>query len=137
MVAHINTRMMIFGDCVQTVRRRCRQFRNKCFGYNFSHVNSGSADCTAFRAACRKSTVVIAEAVVPVPRVDVQDVDKEGSSSHGGDRCNCGIDHKIAISGALLNKVCTTTSLRSRSRMSKVVVEVVQLIPRADVPVVL
>ena len=30
---------MIFGGCVQTVRRRCRQFRNKCFGYNFSHVN--------------------------------------------------------------------------------------------------
>ena len=42
-----------------------------------------------------------------------------------------------AINGALLNKVCTPKSLRSRSRMSKVVVEVVQIIPRADVPVVL
>ena len=29
----------IFGDCVQTVRRRSRQFRNNFFGYNFSHVN--------------------------------------------------------------------------------------------------
>ena len=27
LIAHINARMMIFGDCVQTVRRRCRQFR--------------------------------------------------------------------------------------------------------------
>ena len=36
LIAHINARMMIFGGCVQTV---CRQFRNKCFGYNFSHVN--------------------------------------------------------------------------------------------------
>ena len=47
------------------------------------------------------------------------------------------IDHKSAINGALLNKLCTTKSLRSRSRMSKVVVEAVQIIPRADVPVVL
>ena len=39
MIAHINARMMIFGDCVQTTRRRCRQFRNKCFGYKISHVN--------------------------------------------------------------------------------------------------
>ena len=38
-VAHMTTRMMIFGDCVQTLRRRCRQFRNKCFGCNFSHIN--------------------------------------------------------------------------------------------------
>ena len=37
----------------------------------------GSADCAAFRAACRKFTVVIAEAVVLVPRVDVQYVDKK------------------------------------------------------------
>ena len=41
---------------------------------------------SAFRAACRKPIVVIAEAVVQVPRVDVQYVDKECSSSHGGDR---------------------------------------------------
>ena len=67
LIAHINAR--IFGGCVQTVRRRCRKFRNKCFGYNNSH-----------------STVVIAEAVVQVPRVDVQCVDRECSSSHGGDR---------------------------------------------------
>ena len=45
-----------------------------------------SAVCTAVRAACRKSTVVIAEAVVHVHRVVVWYVDEECSSSHGGDR---------------------------------------------------
>ena len=58
---------------------------------------------------------MIAEAVVQVPRVDVQYVDKECSSSHGGDRCNCGIDHKSAINGALVIKLCTTKPFRSRS----------------------
>ena len=49
--------------------------------------------------------------------VDVQYVDKECSSSHGGDRFKCGIDHKSAINGALLNKLCATKSLRSRSKL--------------------
>ena len=31
------TKPMIFSDCVQTMRRRCR-FQDKCPGYNFSHV---------------------------------------------------------------------------------------------------
>ena len=39
----------------------------------------------AFRAVCRKSSVLIAEVVVQVLRVDVQYVDEECSSSHGGD----------------------------------------------------
>ena len=60
---------------------------------------------------------MIAEAVVQVPRVDVQCVDKECSSSHGGDRWNCGIDHKSAINGALLINLCTTNSFRSRNGM--------------------
>ena len=34
---------------------------------------------TQFRAACRSSTVLIAEAVVQVPRVDKQDVDEFGT----------------------------------------------------------
>ena len=34
---------------------------------------------------------------------------------HGGDRCNCGIDYESAINGALVNKLCTTKPLRSRS----------------------
>ena len=55
-------------------------------GLRWLRPDGESADCTAFRAACRKSTVLIADAVVQVPRVDVQHVDKECSASHGGDR---------------------------------------------------
>ena len=75
LVAHINARMRIFGDCVQTMRRRCRQFRNKCFGYNFSHVNR-SWKCALYCISSSLSKTVIAEAVVQVSRVDVQYVDK-------------------------------------------------------------
>ena len=39
-----------------------------------------------FEQLGQKSTVVIAEAVVQVHRVDVLYVDEECSSSHGGDR---------------------------------------------------
>ena len=46
------------------------------------------------------------------------------------------VDHKSAINGAPLKKLCTTKLLRSRSGLWKVVVEVVQIITRADVPVV-
>ena len=89
LVAHINARMMIFGVCVQTVRRRCRQFRNKCFGYNFSPREQIAEvpDCTHFEQLIENAQLWLREAVVQVPRVDVHYVDKERSSSHGGDRC--------------------------------------------------
>ena len=43
----------------------------------------------------------------------------------------CDRSHKSAINGALLNKLCVTKSLRSRSRLWKVVVGVVQIIPKS------
>ena len=55
---------------------------------------------------------MIAEAVVQVHRVtkNVSQVTEETGEI-------VGIGHKSPINGALLNKLCTTKSLRSRSRL--------------------
>ena len=72
--------MMIFGDCVQTVRCRYRQFRIQL------QPREQIVEVPIvlhFEQLVENSQL---EAVVQVHRVDVQYVVKECSSSHGGER---------------------------------------------------